>query len=826
MAISCPYCGHSTTPKASRPGRFTPKCPKCGRPFDLVVTLTGAEPSFRSAPLADADSPNFSVAASAVHSGTVLAIDLPAAPDTVPAVLGGYQILKELGQGGMGTVYLARQVSLDRLVAIKVMRARWASNPNFLVRFTREAYAAAQLVHHNIVQVYDIVEDRGIHFFSMEYVEGRSLGDLVKAEGRLPADVAAGYVLQAARGLQFAHERGMVHRDIKPDNLLLNAHGVVKVADLGLVRTPGVEDEPLSGNEPPARGLSGLSHVTAVGHAVGTPSYMAPEQARDATRVDARADVYSLGCTLYLLLTGRPIFSGDNALEVLTKHASEPITRPDQVVSDVPKALADVVVKMVAKNPGDRYPSMAEVIQALEAFLGVSGNDPAARVEAHLQALEQAEKAFAEAPAAQLRSWVLFSFFGGCAAVFVVLVLLGFRHSWAIAGGVLGLGLSAVGSYLVVRGATRREHLFLRCRDLVLSSGWPELGKAALAVVLFLTVLWLFGQLWIWLFTGAAGVALAVAMHVTLDRRLAAERAGPLGQAEQLLRELRRRGLSEEALQEMVAKHSGQHWEESFEALFGYEEKLVARARYGGPRTACHAGWRDPLVRWIDRLLRRRQAERERRRLQSVEQQNLIAQGVGREQAKAQAEAVAEEVVRRAEEAKQEAPAPERKGPPRRIHVHDLLDVEVVVPPRVGARRGLALGEALNSLFGGSVRFLTGVALVLLCLWWLHRNQLLPSSADYDSPATYSAIWAKIQGGEARPLPLPEAVRDLFNSINPGVAGLLLIVSSVWRYWQIGLLVLLGAAIIVLGPAILTPTASLAIGGGIAAAGFVFGRGT
>ncbi|MFO0845946.1 MAG: protein kinase [Gemmataceae bacterium] len=808
-AIRCPHCGHPTTPKALRPGRFTPKCPNCGRPFELVVTGNDAALSIRTAPLASSPA---------------------AGADPAPAVLGGYQILKELGRGGMGTVYLARQVSLDRLVALKVMRPEWASNPNFLVRFTREAYAAAQLVHHNIVQVYDIAEDRGVHFFSMEYVEGRSLGEVVKAEGRLPADVAAGYVLQAARGLQFAHDRGMVHRDVKPDNLLLNSQGVVKVADLGLVRTPGIEDEPPAATEVPAptsRALSGLSNVTAVGQAVGTPSYMAPEQARDATRVDSRADVYSLGCTLYLLVTGKPVFAGGNALEVLTKHASEPVARPDQVVPDVPKALADVIVKMVGKRPDDRYPSMAEVIQALEAFLGVSG--PASRLETHLQTIDQAGKAFREAPAAQLRPWVLFSFFGGCAALFLVLVLLGFRHSWAIAGGVLGLGVSTALSYLVVHGVARREHLSLMGRDLVLSSSWPELGKVALAVALFLAVLWLFGQLWIWLFTGAAGLALAVAMYCTLDRRLAAERAEPLEKVERMLRELRRRGLSEEALQEMVARHAGEPWEEFFEALFGYEAKLAARARYGGgPRDvrSRYAGWRDPIVHWIDRHQRRRQAGRERLRLQAVEQQNLLARGVGQDQARAQAEAVAEEVVRRAEEVKQEVPTPERKGPPRRIHVHDLLDVEVVVPPRAKPRPGRALGEALASLFGGSVRFLVGVALVLICLWWLHRNQLLPSSADYDSPATYSAIWAKIQGGEARPLPLPEAVRDLFNSINPGVAGLILVLSSIWRHWQVGLLVLLGAAVMVLGPAVLTPTAALVLGGGVAAAGFVFGRGT
>src|SRR5262249_16847112 len=136
------------------------------------------------------------------------------------------------------------QVSLDRPVALKVMNAEWAQDPAFLVRFTREAYAAAQLTHHNIVQVYDIGCDRGLHYFSMEYVEGRSLADLLKARAKLAAEEAASYILQAGGGLKFAHDRGMIHRDVKPDNLLLNDQGVIKVADLGLVRTPGVTEVP------------------------------------------------------------------------------------------------------------------------------------------------------------------------------------------------------------------------------------------------------------------------------------------------------------------------------------------------------------------------------------------------------------------------------------------------------------------------------------------------------------------------------------------------------------------------------------------------------
>ncbi len=164
------------------------------------------------------------------------------------AVLGGYRILKELGRGAMGAVYLARQLSLDRQVALKVIQAQWAGQPTFVARFMREAYAAAQLTHHNVVQIYDLSSSGQTNFFSMEFVEGRSLAEVVDKQGRLPPAEAIGYVIQAARGLEFAHRHGMIHRDVKPANLLLNDQGIVKVADLGLVKTPQLleseEDQP------------------------------------------------------------------------------------------------------------------------------------------------------------------------------------------------------------------------------------------------------------------------------------------------------------------------------------------------------------------------------------------------------------------------------------------------------------------------------------------------------------------------------------------------------------------------------------------------------
>ena len=292
-----------------------------------------------------------------------------ARPKEILATLGGYQVLKLLGRGGMGAVYLARQTSLDRLVAVKVMLPKAAANPAFVARFTREAYAAAQLVHHNVVQIYDIGSAKNTHYFSMEYVKGESLMTLVRREGKLDPERAVGYILQAVRGLKYGHDRGMIHRDVKPDNLLINDQGIVKVADMGLVKLADDLETAAVPNDAAQAQPEAPAGLTRAGFALGTPSYMAPEQAANSSSAGPAADVYSLGCTLYVLLTGQPPFVGQTAIEVLTQHATAPVVRPDALVERVPKALADVLVKMLAKKPEDRYPDMGAVIAALETYL-------------------------------------------------------------------------------------------------------------------------------------------------------------------------------------------------------------------------------------------------------------------------------------------------------------------------------------------------------------------------------------------------------------------------------------------------------------------------
>jgi serine/threonine protein kinase len=265
-----------------------------------------------------------------------------------------YRVLRRLGSGGMGTVYQAEHCVMQRLVALKVIRPRYTADPAAVERFQREVHAAARLIHPNIVIAYDAEQASANHFLVMEYIEGNSLAELLKERGPLPVAEACDYVRQAALGLQHAHERGLVHRDVKPDNLMRTAEGTVKVLDFGLAALTAERTE--------GDALTGARVV------MGTPDYVAPEQANDAHTVDGRADVYSLGCTLYELLSGQVPYPGGGLLDKLRRHAleqPEPLTR---LRPEVPAELAAVVERMMAKDPAVRSLTPARVAAALEPF--------------------------------------------------------------------------------------------------------------------------------------------------------------------------------------------------------------------------------------------------------------------------------------------------------------------------------------------------------------------------------------------------------------------------------------------------------------------------
>jgi serine/threonine protein kinase len=304
-----------------------------------------------------------------------------------PTVLGEYEIIKQLGQGGMGTVYQARHFRLKRLAAVKVLSSAVLNDAGARERFLREAEAVGCVDHPNLVRAYDACETDGVPYLVMEYLEGEDLAHALRRLGCLPPTEACGRITQALAGLRHAHEHGLVHRDLKPSNLMLVANNAdsslpnaragrsvtVKVLDLGL-----------------ARFVSAASaQLTASHEMMGTPDYMAPEQFTSAHDVDARADVYSLGCTLYHMLAGQPPFPGRSLTKKMAGHLLEEPAPLEELCEDLPPGLGKVVARMMAKNPEDRFPTATAAAAALAPYatparvpLSAPGALPSSRNEA------------------------------------------------------------------------------------------------------------------------------------------------------------------------------------------------------------------------------------------------------------------------------------------------------------------------------------------------------------------------------------------------------------------------------------------------------------
>jgi serine/threonine protein kinase len=281
-------------------------------------------------------------------------------------VLGQYRVLDELGKGGFGHVYKAVHSLMGRVVALKVIAPNLVEDPRARAWFRREVLAVTQLAHPNIVMAYDANEVDGALFLVMEFVDGESLDSLVRRQGPVPVPLACEMTRQAAAALQFAHERGMVHRDVKPANLLVSRSGptLVKVVDFGLARLCG--------------GAGGATLAGQTGGFFGTPDYVSPEQARDVHAADIRSDLYSLGCTLYFALTGQRPFRGETPIATIFKHIQEEPEPIESLRPDVPPELGDAVYRLMAKHPRDRFQTPAELVAALAPLCGGHGESLAA----------------------------------------------------------------------------------------------------------------------------------------------------------------------------------------------------------------------------------------------------------------------------------------------------------------------------------------------------------------------------------------------------------------------------------------------------------------
>ncbi len=352
--VECPIC-HTSNP----PGSVA--CFKCSTPIDISgVTIAGNQPG-EAATIADLvgtrSDPEATIGGTTGWSVPIQKLGPrdPNAPLEPGTVLGErYEILKRLGEGGMGAVYKAHDRELDRLVALKVIRPELAGHPDILRRFKQELILARQVTHKNVIRIFDLGVAGGSKFITMDYIEGRDLKNILVERGKLPPEEAVPIVQQICRGLEAAHVEGVVHRDLKPQNIMLDASGRVWVMDFGLARSME------------------MAGMTRTGALMGTPDYMSPEQAR-AEKVDARCDLFSLGIIFYEMLTGRLPFQADTMMATLLKRVQEKAVPPNVVDPAIPQRLSDVVMKCLEADRDKRYQTTGEILADLAGDAQLAG---------------------------------------------------------------------------------------------------------------------------------------------------------------------------------------------------------------------------------------------------------------------------------------------------------------------------------------------------------------------------------------------------------------------------------------------------------------------
>lgn len=293
--------------------------------------------------------------------------------DLIGKTIGNYKIISKLGSGGMAIVYKAHELSLNRIVALKVLSSHLSENNEFIKRFEREARAAAKLNHPNIIQIYAIGEEEGIHFFSMEYVKGKTLAEIIEKEKRLIYDKAIPIIIQTAEALSEAHKHGIVHRDMKPSNIMVNDNGTVKVTDFGIAY------------------VSQETKLTKSGSIIGTPEYLSPEQC-EAKTIDNRSDIYSLGVTIYELLSGKTPYKADTPVSMLMEIVKGNFPPLNEVNPDVPEFIQKIVEKMMQTKPEDRFNNANELIESLKKHIEKSISTKDFEKEKHIERLYEPEK--------------------------------------------------------------------------------------------------------------------------------------------------------------------------------------------------------------------------------------------------------------------------------------------------------------------------------------------------------------------------------------------------------------------------------------------------
>ena len=555
--------------------------------------------------------------------------------------------------------------------------------------------------------------------------------------------------------------------------------------------------------------------TTLSSSAIGTPGYMAPELASTPAGAGPRTDIYSLGCTLFFLLTGRPAFEGRTFVEILNKQQTQPIASVHECVKSVPSSLSAIILKMAARRPEDRYADMGDVIRDLEAILGIPSSGAVALGDEQKATLEQNATAWHESPSVKRRCAcrITMAILAGCTSGPRARVLAA-RFPGFMARVFLELGVFTALADFAVAGFRRKTPLFQKVSALVLGSSVSEWLTGIAVAVVFIGLLLITKLFWIWVAILLAAVGIALGLRV-LDVHADSERRGPLELIEAIVRSVRQQGYDEDLVRQFVCSASGIHWEELYEALFGYPSLLQARDWWrtidGGKARPKHAPWRDPLFRWIDARLAVRREANQRAVLQKFEERGLEAQGVNLLTARRKAERAARAMVMTAAEIRETIRPREGTIMVNRSIAEAMREAAVkaesvllehergVLEDRTAPReRTNFLLKLANAVFGPKIRFLSAACGFLFRLYRLdaHQNAMISAehaqalveaakTGDLDAVQSH-ALSGVAHARERAAMPtrllelpvLPPAVLAALSSFGSGAGGLFLIVSS------------------------------------------------
>ena len=842
MVIHCPKCRHAIRLVDIRPGRFEPTCPRCGTNFRLTISAEGADPTVEHIEPATAAAPSIEAMPTTLgetREGATeeLSLRFNRLPRGVPRLLGGCLVLKLLGHGPRGKTLLARPLSLAPPVVLKLISADRERDAVFVERHLRETLAASRLSSPHLARIVDFGRDRRSIYTAVEYVPGASLAEEIARRGRVEPLLAASWILQAARGLAEAHAQGIWHRDIKPENLRLDRGGLVVVDDLGLETTPSLAAaesrlDKADRKGPAGRGSTVSRDAAAVAPtiervAVGTPAYMAPELARDALVIDGRADVYSLGCVFYELVTGRPPYSRPTATELIASHQDQPMIPPREFVPRLSPAIGETIEAMTRKAPEERLPGMSAVVDALEHCLGLRTGAAAAEETAYREAIREASALVRNAPEILLRGRILLGVGGAWLALLLLLVVLGAFRPAVVVGGFGALVGAALG---LSSKSLQPAGLLDGVRELLLGDGLRSWLIVAIVGVVFLGLAATWGLLGVLLFLGVCAGGLIGAFHYYVERpcaRVLAEAASHVADA---LGRLRHAGYDERLARWMLAAEAGPGWETLFAAIFGDRALEAERLRNSADASVLERlSWRGAAGRLVSALLEMRRDARLRRLFQQVEEARFEAEGLNLMTARRRSWRVSRALILAAAEWRDEQLALAGRGATAAAGpvLSQRLREAVEAPEHILERRETHPGPIRrrlesfsNFVFGRTTRVALGAAMLAGLALWLHKHEVITATqvgeaaaevgraarqaAKEADPSRLQEIHVDIPVERSRlfePLgvaALPEPLRSA-PAANLGAAGLLLLVASLYQSRAMGFCSILAAAVILLG---------------------------